>query len=103
MNTKGIMWTIAGGFTALLVMLSLILVMIFYRTSDKPECIGQCAFVSDVRDTGKYADRTDLEISEYGQELCVTLKNGASAIVYALESEKVIESAIKNLCPEVVQ
>jgi hypothetical protein len=104
-STKLIIRFAIGGIAALALIVGLLCALLVNAIDSEPktQCTGQCAFVSDVRETGKYADRTDIEIAEYGQQLCTTLKTGATGIVYALESEEIVESAIKNLCPEALK
>jgi len=105
MRNNRVAWAIGGGILAFLLLVALLISIVVteVKKNNKSECIKTCAFINDVRDTGKYSDKSDGELSEYGFELCYTIKSGASGIVYALEDEKIIESAITNLCPDVVE
>lgn len=105
MRNNRIAWAIGGGIAAFFLIVALLIAVLFVELKkDEPSCVGSCAFVADVRDTDKYSDKTDTEIIEYGENICNMLSIGQETLLKVLEdNEAIIESANKNLCPEVTR
>ncbi len=105
MNNNRVMWAIGGGIAAFFVIVFLLVAVLFVELkAEKEPCVGSCAFVADVRDSGKYSDKTDAEVIEYGNQICNMLSIGQESLLNMLENdETIIESANQNLCPDVVR
>jgi hypothetical protein len=101
-----ILWVITGGLAALIAMSALVIALLITHSSPGNKCDTgidnkHCNFITVVRDTGRYSNKSDASLATYGDEMCNAMRNGATTLVEEMENPLIVSAAKHNLCTDV--